>query len=191
MAGQRHGLGHVRLHDLHRGHDPHQDHLDLREEGVRAGAKRELKACHNVGGYCKSKVLGWCIEKRDAYCCFNTPLARILNEQIRPQLGRGWGSAKNPDCKGINVQDFSRVDWSRVNLDEWLAILFETGHFPTADTINLESLTGTGSVLSGGGDRADSAERAIQRTTGLEAETIRDAAEDDLWSDILPSLPVE
>ena len=96
------------------------------------GAKRELKACHHVGGYCKSKVLGWCIEKRDTYCCFNTPLARILNEQIRPQLGRGWGSPKNPDCKGINVQDFSRVDWSRINLDEWLAILFETSRRGTS-----------------------------------------------------------
>ena len=39
MAGQRHGLGHVRLHDLHRGDDPHQDHLDLREEGIRAGCE--------------------------------------------------------------------------------------------------------------------------------------------------------
>ena len=149
------------------------------------GAKRELKACHNVGGYCKSKVLGWCIEKRDTYCCFNTPLARILNEQIRPQLGRGWGSPKNPDCKGINVQDFSRVDWSRVNLDEWLAILFETGHFPTAETINLERLTGSGSVLSGGGDRANSVERSVDRTTGLDAEQTRRDAEEELWSDAL------
>jgi conjugal transfer mating pair stabilization protein TraN len=152
------------------------------------GAKRELKSCHHVGGYCKSKVLGWCIEKRDTYCCFNTPLARILNEQIRPQLGRGWGIPKNPDCKGINVQDFSRVDWSRVNLDEWLAILFETGHFPTAETINLENLTGTGSVLSGG-NRGNSVERSVGRTTGLDAEQTRRDAEAELWSDALPNLP--
>ena len=44
-----------------------------------------------MGGYCRSYVLGICIEKRDAHCCFSTPLARILNEQIRPQLGRSWG----------------------------------------------------------------------------------------------------
>jgi len=48
------------------------------------GAQRELKSCHYVGSYCKSKVLTACIERRKAYCCFNTPLARILNEQIRP-----------------------------------------------------------------------------------------------------------
>jgi conjugal transfer mating pair stabilization protein TraN len=128
------------------------------------------------------------VEKRDTYCCFNTPLARILNEQIRPQLGRGWGSAKNPDCKGINVHEFSRVDWSRVNLDEWLAILFETGHFPTTDKLNLENLTGTGSVLSGG-NRENAVERSIGRTTGLDAEQTRRDAEAELWSDALPNLP--
>ena len=36
------------------------------------GAKRELKSCTRVGGYCRSKVLGICIEKRDAYAA-STP----------------------------------------------------------------------------------------------------------------------
>ena len=66
------------------------------KEEFQLGAKKELKTCHYVGGYCKSKILGWCIEKREASCCFSTPLSRILNEQIRPQLGRGWGSAQEP-----------------------------------------------------------------------------------------------
>ena len=100
------------------------------QEEFELGAKRELKSCHDVGSYCKTKVLSACIERRKAYCCFNTPLARILNEQIRPQLGRGWGEADAPDCTGIDVSDFGRVDWDRVNLDEWLAILAETGHLP-------------------------------------------------------------
>ena len=81
------------------------------EDEFELGAKRELKSCHHVGSYCKSKVLTACIERRTAYCCFNTPLARILNEQIRPQLGRGWGEADAPDCSGIAVSDFARVDW--------------------------------------------------------------------------------
>ncbi|WP_436286825.1 conjugal transfer protein TraN [Xenorhabdus poinarii] len=25
-----------------------------------------------------------CIEKRKAYCCFNSPLSRIIQEQVRP-----------------------------------------------------------------------------------------------------------
>jgi conjugal transfer mating pair stabilization protein TraN len=86
------------------------------------------------------------------------------------------------------VHEFSRVDWSRVNLDEWLAILFETGHFPTTDKLNLENLTGTGSVLSGG-NRGNAVDRSIGRTTGLDAEQTRRDAEAELWSDALPNLP--
>ena len=70
------------------------------QEEFELGAKRELRSCHDLGSYCKTKVLSACIERRKAYCCFNTPLARILNEQIRPQLGRGWGEADQPDCTG-------------------------------------------------------------------------------------------
>jgi conjugal transfer mating pair stabilization protein TraN len=31
------------------------------------GAKRDLKSCHCVGSYCKTKVLTVCIERRKAY----------------------------------------------------------------------------------------------------------------------------
>jgi hypothetical protein len=50
------------------------------EDEFELGVKRELKSCHYVGSYCKSKVLTACIERRKAYCCFNSPLARILDE---------------------------------------------------------------------------------------------------------------
>nr|WP_242467405.1 conjugal transfer protein TraN [Thiocapsa imhoffii] len=99
-------------------------------------------ALGKIDAYCKQEVLTWCVEKRESDCCFNTPLARILNQQIRPQFGRDWGEAQSPECSGIDIRDFARVDWTRVNLDEWLAILYETGHFPTLDTLTVEDLTG-------------------------------------------------
>jgi len=159
------------------------------EEEFELGAKRELRSCHDVGSYCKTKVLTACIERRKAYCCFNTPLARILNEQIRPQLSRGWGEADEPDCTGIAVADFGRVDWNRVNLDEWLAILAETGHFPTLDSLNLDAVTGTGSALDVSGGRPDAAVRSQLRSNGLDSDAARREAEIELWESTLPALP--
>jgi conjugal transfer mating pair stabilization protein TraN len=153
------------------------------------GAKRALRSCHAVGSYCKSKVLALCIERRSSYCCFNTPLARILNEQIRPQLGRGWGEADGPDCTGLAVNDLSRVDWSRVNLDEWLAILAETGHFPSAAGLNQEALTGSGSAYDVGGARPTAAARSTTRAQGLDSDAARRDAEGELWGITLPALP--
>jgi conjugal transfer mating pair stabilization protein TraN len=160
------------------------------QEEFELGAKRELRACHRVGGYCKSKVLGVCVEKRDSYCCFNTPLARIINEQVRPQLGRDWGEPDAPLCGGLSVTELARVDWSRVNLDEWLSILYETGHFPTLPTLTIDNLTGAGSELAVQAQgRADVAARTAQRADGIDSEQVRLDAEDELWGGTLRTLP--
>ncbi|MEA1053972.1 conjugal transfer protein TraN, partial [Lamprobacter modestohalophilus] len=105
----------------------------------------ELRACHYVGSYCDSEILGICIEKQKAFCCFNTPLARIINEQAYPQLGRGWGEPEHPNCRGLSLQELERLDWSRIDLSEWIALLTQAGQFPLPEHIDLEALTGTGS----------------------------------------------
>ena len=60
------------------------------------------------------------------------------------------------------MSDFARLDWDQVNLDEWLAILYETGHFPTLATLTIEELTGAGSVLSIERGRADASARSLR-----------------------------
>jgi hypothetical protein len=84
---------------------------------------------------------------------------------------------------------FGRVDWDRVNLDEWLAILAETGHFPTLDSLNLDALTGTGSELDVSGNRPDAAARSQIRSDGLDSDAARWQAETELWESTLPALP--
>ncbi|MGG6412296.1 conjugal transfer mating pair stabilization protein TraN [Vibrio cholerae] len=110
------------------------------EDEFTMNAKRALKNCSHVGSYCKSKVFGACIEKREAYCCFNSPLSRIIQEQVRPQLGMSFGSPKEPQCSGIPLDKIADIDWSKVNLDEWLGILQQNGKFPDLSSVNLESL---------------------------------------------------
>ncbi|RNF58575.1 hypothetical protein EFK68_04210 [Pseudomonas aeruginosa] len=72
---------------------------ECEEEEFTLGAKKETKVCHFVGSYCASKSPFGCVEKREAYCCFNSPLGRIIQEQARPQLGQEWGEAENPNVK--------------------------------------------------------------------------------------------
>ncbi|MDD3836103.1 MAG: conjugal transfer protein TraN, partial [Sulfurimonas sp.] len=66
--------------------------------------KKKSKNCHDIGEFCSKKIrLGFakiCVQKKKSSCCFNSKLARIINEQGRPQLNKGWGSASNPECKG-------------------------------------------------------------------------------------------
>ncbi len=85
--------------------------------------KRDNRLCHGVGSYCSVKVpiLGICIETTQSYCCFNSRLARILNEQGRAQLGRGWGGAQSPDCRGFTLAQLQSLDFARMDLSEFYA----------------------------------------------------------------------
>ena len=144
------------------------------------GAKKQLKVCHYVGSYCKSKVLGMCIEKRDRYCCFNSPLSRILQEQVRLQTGRGWGSGDSPDCGGMTPAELQSVNWDLVDLSEWLALLTIAGKAPSQRDLSLDGLTGSGSQFNFNNiGRDDSSIRAVERlqvyedTTGNTLEDLR------------------
>jgi conjugal transfer mating pair stabilization protein TraN len=48
--------------------------------------KNDNRLCHSVGSYCSIKIpiIGTCVETTQTYCCFNSKLARILNEQGAP-----------------------------------------------------------------------------------------------------------
>lgn len=94
-----------------------------------AAAERELQSkrqnglCHYVGRYCSSEIdLGFseiCIEYTDSFCCFKSMLSRIIHEQGRPQLGIGWGSAENPDCRGFAPFELQRIDFSAIDFTEY------------------------------------------------------------------------
>lgn len=86
-------------------------------------ALKGSKYCHAVGTYCqkKWKFFG-CVQKADAYCCYNSKLARIINEQGRPQLPAraSWGDPKSPDCRGFTPDEFGAIDFSRIDLSEYV-----------------------------------------------------------------------
>ena len=83
------------------------------------GEKREAGLCHYVGAYKKGSF----ITKRSyqSFCCFNSKLARILQQQGRPQLGLGWGAAEFADCRGLTPEELTRIDFARVDFSEFYA----------------------------------------------------------------------
>lgn len=151
------------------------------EKEFELASNRALRQCHYVGSYCKSKVLGACIEKRYSYCCYKSPLGRILQEQIRSQLygSANFGSAKHPQCEGISIADFGKVNWDAINLDEWVAMSQEAG-FMGADVekLTMEALTGTGGPSDYEGQRFNAQERASQRLDGAPIDEVRQKLEE-------------
>ena len=152
-------------------------------------SNRDMGNCHFIGSYCKSKKLGMCIEKRQTYCCYQSPLSRIMNEQIRKQgdiLGvefDGFGTPREPKCAGIPLEKVDKVDWDRIDLSEWIALLDSTGNLPNDTTISIESLTGKGSELDVDGDRLNTIERMLKRLEGTNVDEARTVTGQELEVD--------
>jgi conjugal transfer mating pair stabilization protein TraN len=152
---------------------------ECEKEELELTVKRDLKLCHQVGSYCSQDTAFGCIESKESYCCYNSPLSRIIQEQIHPIDGASWGTPENPRCEGVDMITLNSIDWSRVNLDEWIGMLNVAGKFPNASNTNIDTLTGSGSFLNINGDRLNSAQRTTQRIDGtppLDTTGVRDAA---------------
>lgn len=86
--------------------------------------------CHSLGSYCSNKVLGVCTTKKTAYCCYQSKLTRIIQEQGRPQLGKSWGKPKEATCEGFTVDEFSRLDLSLMDFSEIYSEFLEAAKLP-------------------------------------------------------------
>ena len=81
--------------------------------------------CHYMGTYCTKKIkFVGCVQKVKSFCCFNSKLARIVQEQGRPQLATfgadgGWGSAKHPNCRGFTPEEFQALNFDNIDLSEY------------------------------------------------------------------------
>lgn len=73
----------------------------------------------------------------------------------------GFGTAKNPKCSGVPLNRIDRIDLSRIDLSEWIALLKLTGNFPADQMVNLESLTGKGNRFDTDETRLNTIDRVL------------------------------
>lgn len=134
-----------------------------------------LKKCTFLGSYCDQKVLGMCTVKKQAYCCYDSPLARIVVEQGVGQLGRTQGTAKAPQCDGLTLAELELLDWDKIDLSEWTGMLIEHNLYAGTAELTMNGITGPGSYLPGeeGGERADVKERTELRFEDTYIDDIR------------------
>jgi len=116
------------------------------------GMARKGGNCHFIGQKTTGTIA---LQKRSVYCCFATPLARIMQENFRngrqgvgsgtdvvsmskaPFYGQalfgGWGTPKAPRCDGILPSDMLLIDWGAVDLSEWTQLLIASGMLPSSN----------------------------------------------------------
>lgn len=106
------------------------------EDEQKLSQMRGANLCQQVGSYCSQELnLGFakiCIETTESFCCFNGLLPLVVNQQGRPQIGKGWGSAQSPDCSGFSAAQLSALDWSKIDLSAVVAQMQANFNAPSA-----------------------------------------------------------
>ncbi|MGB3930843.1 MULTISPECIES: conjugal transfer protein TraN [Sphingomonas] len=100
------------------------------QDEMKLDIKDRMGLCHKVGTWCSSSFLGICKTKKTAYCCFESKLSRVLQEQGRAQLNKPWGSPKSEQCKGFTIAEFQLLDLSRMDFTEVYADFLDAAKLP-------------------------------------------------------------
>ncbi|EFU2612528.1 type-F conjugative transfer system mating-pair stabilization protein TraN [Escherichia coli] len=109
-------------------------HCDSEEKAL-GKAKEKLLTVY-VGTYCSKKALGVCLQKKKAYCQFDSKLAQIVQAQGRKgQLGIGFGSGKHPDCRGITVEELQSLKFDRMDFSNFYSDLNAGTTIPSASEL--------------------------------------------------------
>ena len=115
-----------------------QDLLSCEQQEQILAMRRDQNLCDEIGTYCSNELkllfIKICIEHTKSFCCFNSRLARIINEQGRAQIGKGWGGAENPNCSGFTQTEFASIDFSRIDLSEFTAEIMANIKMPNVGT---------------------------------------------------------
>jgi len=102
------------------------------EEEMKLGMMRGANLCISGGEDCDDGGLfGLFKSCTQHFCCYNSKLARIINAQGLPQLGRNPGR----DCGGFSEADLTVIDWNRIDMSEFVNDMVRQAQHPDVATI--------------------------------------------------------
>lgn len=76
----------------------------------------------------------FCASVTKRYCCFNSKLAKIINNAGVSQLGR-----PNADCSGLTMAQFGQIDFSKIDFSEFTADIMANVQLPSTGPMNTDA----------------------------------------------------
>lgn len=135
---------------------------------------RQVGNCTHLGSYCQTRVLGFCVIKKDRYCCFNSPVTRVLREHLDETGVADLGTARHPRCEGITFEQMSAINPETVDENEIIGRMHEGNFMPdlqamaNADFSTMESLLDGANSLLGDTSRLSPSDRNEARLSATD-----------------------
>ena len=101
------------------------EYFSCTDEDRMHALRKSRGLCHYVGSFCDKDSGAGCLEKRETWVCFNSKLARTVQEEGRKQLGIGWGTPERPVTRGFTLEEFQSLDFTKMDLRPVVAEIAE------------------------------------------------------------------
>ena len=101
------------------------EYFSCTDEDRMHALRKSRGLCHYVGSFCDKESGAGCLEKRETWVCFNSKLARTVQEEGRKQLGIGWGTPERPVTRGFTLEEFQSLDFTKMDLRPVVAEIAE------------------------------------------------------------------
>ncbi|CAH7239091.1 Conjugal transfer mating pair stabilization protein TraN [Vibrio chagasii] len=106
------------------------------EQEKALGKAKEDKLTIYLGSYCAEKILGKCIRKKQAYCLFDSLLARIVQQQgVQGQLGLSLGTPRMPECGAITPEQMQQINFEDIDFSDFFAEMNSNTDLPSSREI--------------------------------------------------------
>lgn len=79
--------------------------------------KRQANLCVYAAKESK-KTAGITTLIKHHYCCFSNIIEKVVQVEARKQLGMSFRKGNGPDCRGLTIEELSRVDFSKMDFSE-------------------------------------------------------------------------
>jgi conjugal transfer mating pair stabilization protein TraN len=96
---------------------------------------REESKCQFVGTECVDKLFGKCLVKKEIYCCYDSVLSKTLQLGARAQLSKDLGNASSPQCGGLTLEEFTKIDMNKIDFSEFLNRELAPRMSPVSETV--------------------------------------------------------
>lgn len=79
---------------------------------------RERGFCHYIGSYENTIANTMTTSYTHSFCCYDSKLSKVFQEEAHKQLKLDWGSPKKPNCRGLTIEEISAIDFSNLDLSK-------------------------------------------------------------------------
>lgn len=143
--------------------------------------QREVSMCSFAGTYCSKSVLGTCLKRREAYCCYKSPMSKMLRASVEPGGVLTHGNPKAPDCSGVPLDELDKIDWSVMDFNQLAGNMAEGGMFDKLEDKDgmEERLTGKGAT-NASSDRKTVSVRTSERLGNINGESVTSSISTDI-----------